>query len=39
MWLVGDKIHNTTHMVLDGELPVKLNAKDLEVGTSANANP
>ena len=30
--------HNTTHMVYEDELAVKLHAKDVEVGTSANGN-
>ena len=33
-----DKRDNTTHMVLEGELAVKLHAKNIEVETSANGN-
>ena len=29
---------NTAHMVFEGELAVKLHAKDVEVGTSGNEN-
>ena len=34
-----DKRDNTAHMVFDGEPAVKLHAKNIEVGTSANGNP
>ena len=30
--------NNTTHMVYEGELTVKLHAKDVEVGTSSDRN-
>ena len=31
--------NNTTHMVFEGELAVKLHTKVVVVGTSANGNP
>ena len=34
-----DTGNNTMHMVFDGELAVKLHAKDVEVGTSKDKNP
>ena len=34
-----DMRDNTTHMVFEGEPAVKLHAKNVEVGTSANGNP
>ena len=34
-----DARKNTTHIVFEGELAVKLRAKDVEVGISANGNP
>ena len=33
-----DTRNNTMHMVFEGELAVKLHAKDVKVGTSANKN-
>ena len=30
---------NTMHMVFEGELAVKLHAKDVKVGTSSDRNP
>ena len=35
----GDTTDNTTHMVFEGEPAVKLQVKNIEVGTSANGNP
>ena len=37
--LADSRENNTTQMVLDGELAVKLHAKGVEVGTSENGNP
>ena len=34
-----DTGNNTTHMVFECELAVKLHAKDVEVGTSSDRNP
>ena len=34
-----DMGNNTKHMVFEGELAVKLHAKDVEVGTSLDINP
>ena len=34
-----DMGNNTTHMVFEGELAVKLHVKDVEVGTSSDRNP
>ena len=34
-----DTGNNTTHMVFEGELDVKLHSKDVEVGTSSDRNP
>ena len=34
-----DTGNNTTHMVFEGELSVKLHAKEVEFGTSSDRNP
>ena len=34
-----DTGNNTMHMVFEGELAVKLQAKDVKVGTSSDRNP
>ena len=34
-----DTVNNTTHIVFEGELAVKLHAKDVEVGTGSDRNP